>query len=127
MSALDSLALSSGEDFIVRAGAVAAALVTLTMAFRMSMKAVVKQLTKAIHSELGPKVDRVYENTMELRPNGGSTVADAVRRLESHQLQIIAEQKAQRNELRLQREAIDQNKNAIIDHLVDHKRLPSES
>lgn len=121
---LHSLALSNGEDFIIRAGAIAAAIVAVVMAVKILTKGIVKQLTKAIHSELGYKVDQINENTLELKPNGGSTVADAVRRLEAVQGELLIEQRYQRAEITRNREAVESTKASVVEHLSDHRRLP---
>lgn len=113
-------------DPILRAGAVAAALTAVLGFTAMILRFSVKQFVKAVRDEMGevtPKIDKVYQNTMELKPNGGSSVADAIRRLEATQLEIIVEQKAQRAELRQQREVIEGQKEALIEHLADHRKL----
>lgn len=104
-----AIATASADDIIIRLGAVAAALVAIFGLVRMATRFGVKQITHAIRIELGEKVERVYENTMELKPNGGSSLRDAVNRLEVGQLKVEAGLAAQRE--------------ALVDHLKEHKKL----
>lgn len=106
---MSALAAASADEIIIRLGAVATALVAIFGVVRMATRFGVKQITRAITSEIGEKVERVYENTMELKPNGGSSLRDAVNRLESRQLEVQADLAAQRK--------------AILDHLQEHKKL----
>lgn len=106
---MSAIAVTSLDDLIVRFGAVAAALVTIVAALRMFTKFAVRQFTKAIKAEIGDKVERVYENTMELKPNGGSSMRDAINRLESQQMKLVGDVAATRQ--------------ALIDHLTEHRSL----
>lgn len=106
---MHAVALSSLDDTIIRVGAVAAALVAIAGLFRMSVRFAVKQITRAVQDEIGVKVEKVYENTMELKPNGGSSMRDAVNRLEAQQMKVVGELAATRQ--------------ALIDHIADHRTL----
>lgn len=115
-------------DAIIRAGAIAGALVAILGLIAMILRFSVKQLTSAVKTELResvePRIEQVYQNTMELKPNGGSTVADAVRRLEATTRELVEEQRHQRIEISKNREAIESTRAVVIEHLADHRRLP---
>lgn len=101
------------ETLILRvgsiAGAVAATLALIAMVLRFS----VKQFTKAVKSEMednvGPRLTQIEQHTIQLTPNGGTSVADVVRRLETRQMTMQAELQAQRD--------------ALLEHFADHRRL----
>lgn len=115
-------------DTVIRAGAIAGALAAIIGLITMILRFSVKQLTNAVKTELKenvePRIEQVYQNTMELKPNGGSTVADAVRRLEATTRELVDEQRHQRAEIIKHREAIESTRAVVIEHLADHRRLP---
>lgn len=109
------------DDLVIRLGAIAAALAAIAALTRMIVRWMVKQFTAAVRTEMdahvGPRIDKVYENTLELRPNGGSSLADAVRRLEDRQLKVMQEQRRQARELRKHQAAQDSLRQTLLEHL----------
>lgn len=104
-------AIAAG-DAVIRWGAISGAAMAIVGLIAMVLRFSVKQFVRAVKDELSdvtPKIDKVYANTLELKPNGGSSLADAVRRLEVRQLELHSELAAQRD--------------ALLDHLRDHKRI----
>lgn len=114
-------------DSIIRTGAVAGACMAIIGAIAMVLRFSVKQFVRAVKDEMettvAPRIEQVYENTMELKPNGGGSIADAVRRLEASMKEIQLEQRLQRDELRRQHEKLETHQQAMVQHLADHRKI----
>lgn len=87
------------EDWILRAGALAVALAAIAGvvigATRFIMRRFAESVRDIVEDELAP----IKARTEQLLPNGGSSLADSIRRVEARQLEERAEQRAIREAL----------------------------
>lgn len=102
-------AVSELESLVLRGGAVVGALVVIVGAIAAVLRFTTKRFVESVNDAVNDRLDRIEANTNELKPNGGSSVADAIARLEARQVQIQGETLA----LRM----------ALQTHLADHAKL----
>jgi flagellar biosynthesis/type III secretory pathway M-ring protein FliF/YscJ len=101
---------------IVSAGEIALAITAILALFMMVLRYFVKQIDKRIAEHvktIDDRLDKVETRTEQLLPNGGSSLADSIHRLEARQLGEIAEQKAIRR--------------ALEEHLSEHRAIGGDS
>lgn len=98
------------EDIVLRIGAVAGALGITVASIAALLRFSTKHFVASVREVVEGHLDDIKTNTDQLKPNGGSSLADAVRRVEARQIEIAGETKAVRQ--------------ALETHLADHKRLP---
>lgn len=96
-------------DLIVRIGAIAGALVVTFGAVSAFVRFSTKKFVAGIREVVEGRLDEIKANTEQLRPNGGSSIADAIRRVEARQIEISGETKAVRA--------------ALEDHLAEHRAI----
>lgn len=78
----------SARAFIIDAGAVTAALAVIVGSVAALLRFTAKRFTSAVREQVGDALEEILDNTKQLKPNGGTHLADAIERLESRQLQI---------------------------------------
>lgn len=117
----------ASTDHVIRLGALAGAFMAIVGAIALVARFSVKQFVRAVKDEMentvSPQIEKVYANTMELKPNGGGSIADVVHRLEASIREIRHEQRLQSSELRRQHEKLETHQQAMIQHLADHRNL----
>lgn len=98
------------EDFVLRVGAVCGALVVVAGFVAAVARYSTKKFTGSVREIVAESLSPIESRTMQLIPNGGSSLADAVRRIDAAQVHIRAEQAALRT--------------ALESHLAQHRALP---
>lgn len=100
------------RDQIMSLGELALAITAIGALVSVVLRHFVKRVDTRISEHLDridARLNRVEERTEQLIPNGGSSLADSIRRVEARQLSEVAEQKAIRQ--------------ALEEHLTEHRKL----
>ena len=101
--------LATAGDLIVRAGAIAGALVIIVGAISAVMRHANKVFAASIQEIVSDKLDQIKADTQQLKPNGGSSIADQIARVEARQIEIKAETRALRE--------------GLESHLAQHRQI----
>ena len=78
----------SARTLILEAGAVTAALAVIVGSIAALLRFTAKRFTNAVRDQVGDALEEIRDNTAQLKPNGGTHLADAINRLENRQMQI---------------------------------------
>lgn len=100
------------RDQVLSLGELSIAVSAIAAVVMMTLRYFVKHVDTRIEHHLrmiDHRLDRVEKRTEQLIPNGGSSLADSIHRLEARQLSEVAEQKAIRR--------------ALEQHLTEHRAI----
>lgn len=97
------------RDRVLQFGEIAAALAAILGLVAMLLRYTARKFSRAVSEIVAEHLDPIQQHTVELVPNGGSSLRDAVNRLEARQIQATAETRALRE--------------ALTEHLAEHRRV----
>lgn len=97
------------RDRVLEAGQIAAALAAILGLVAALFRYTARRFSSAVSDIVAEQLDPIQRHTVELVPNGGSSMRDAVNRLEARQLEVVAETRALRE--------------ALTEHLAEHRRV----